>query len=135
MELIIKEQLLISRTDNIAWLFDFDNNVWFQKNNLKVTMNLYPGLQTSISSTSSPFVVVDKKWSRIAIKRIGKMRDTIGFGNTRSINDLFNQILKRQACRITTARLHNYDPNIFQFERDDLLGPKVSNKIFNDSNA
>lgn len=126
---------IISRRDNIAWLFDSNNNVWFQNNNLKVTTTQYPGLPTPKSSTPSPFVVVDKKWSRIAIKRIGKLRGTNGFGNARSINNLFNLILKRQACRIATAKLHNYAPNIFQFERDDLLGPKASNKIFNESNA
>jgi hypothetical protein len=128
---------LISLSGNIAWLFDSWRNLWCQQNNSAVTRSQYPGLPAPVidAAPKSPFKVTNKKWSRIAIKRIGKMRGTIGFGNARSINNLFNQILKRQASRITKAKLNNHPPNIFQFERDDLLGPKASNKIFNESNA
>jgi AAA lid domain len=44
----------------------------------------------------------DAKYARIAIRRLGRLRDSSSssFGNARAVVNLFEQILKRQAMRI-----------------------------------
>jgi DNA replication protein DnaC len=96
---------------------------------------------SSTSSTSGgrqkrqPFVVVDPKWSRIAMRRIGGKRNTSGFGNARAVRTFFDQCRQRQAARITKCRGLGEAPQLYEFMREDLLGPFADENALRNSRA
>jgi replication-associated recombination protein RarA len=80
------------------------------------------------SSGNQPFYFKnnDPKYARIAIKRLSKMRGSVGFGNARAVSNLFETVQRRQSARIREMQ-NDMRPGVdlFCFERDDLLGPPV----------
>jgi SpoVK/Ycf46/Vps4 family AAA+-type ATPase len=75
---------------------------------------------------STGFYVADKKWIRIVIARLGRLRGTIGFGNARAVRNLFDLCCKRQSNRLADLKRAGYHPDIHLFTRDDLLGPSIT---------
>jgi AAA+ superfamily predicted ATPase len=116
---------LVSRKGNVAWIHN--GTQWVQKNDARITQSTYPGKSLPQPSPASrPIRVEDPKWTRIAIRRLGSQRGTLGFGNARAVRNLFDLCLKRQARRIAAERergIHVSDLHLLQ--RDDLLGPRV----------
>jgi SpoVK/Ycf46/Vps4 family AAA+-type ATPase len=71
----------------------------------------------------------DSKYYRIASKRLGKQRSTVGFGNARAVRNLVEQIEDRHAERIIAERNLGGNPDKFQITRDDVLGRKAGNNF------
>jgi len=73
-------------------------------------------------------VVTDIKWIRVAVRRLGRSRGKVGFGNARAVRILFEQAHARQATRISNERRLQGKSlkslKLMEFTRDDLLGPK-----------
>ena len=115
---------LVSRKTNTKWIYDRQRKVWCDDAGRKES-SIYPGKPPPILSGKNlePFVLSDIKWARIAIKRIGRQRGRVGFGNARAVRILFDQAKKRQGERITSMRKKGFQPNIMELVRDDLLGP------------
>lgn len=76
-----------------------------------------------VASDKPVHKIRDKKFARIASRRLGRMRGTLGFGNARAVRALYNQTLTKQANRLDAQRERGLDPNILMLEREDLLGP------------
>jgi len=81
------------------------------------------------------FRVADSRHVRIAGRRLGKQRGTAGFGNARAAQALVDLASERQSQRVLQARqaldlqtLGDDTPlvDLFEFQRDDLLGPPPS---------
>lgn len=68
----------------------------------------------------------DKKYVRIAIGRLTRMRGIDGFGNARSVQNLFDKVYSRQGSRIARERNSGKNPDTFMLEREDLLGPSAN---------
>jgi len=118
---------VISRNDNEAWLYVGQSKLWQTQDGLK-TSETYPGKNAEIDRARSkkplkPFILSDEKWARIAIRRVGCLRGTSGFGNARAIRILFDDARRKQAMRIMKIRDEGFSPDIMRLERDDLLGP------------
>ena len=117
---------LVSRSDNTMWCYDAQRTVWYDQNNTARTSTYYPNKPPPVQPMRRvKFTVSDAKWSRIAIRRLGKGRGRLGFGNARAVRNLFETTRNRQAARIEQERKHRRSPNIFLFERNDLLGPRA----------
>jgi AAA+ superfamily predicted ATPase len=121
----------------LIWLYDRDNQLWLQQCDRTKTKRCYPGkMQTPTKQQKiMPYEVVDEKWVRIAIRRLASMRGRVGFGNARAVRNLFDRSVERQSARITRQRREGEEPNIFMFERDDLLGPKANDTSLMNSEA
>eukprot|EP01038_Epipyxis_sp_PR26KG_P006414 gene6414-8831_t len=123
---------LVSRTDNSQWTYDTNRNLW--RSNTGKEQSRYPGkpeekIQLMKKSGKSKFRVIDPKWSRVAIRRLGKLRGKIGFGNARAVRILFDASMKRQAVRISDLETAGFRPDIYELVRDDLLGPLASEDV------
>jgi hypothetical protein len=70
------------------------------------------------------FQLQDEKYARIACRRLGRLRGTVGFGNARAVRNLYEQVIKRQSARVIADRQAGGDPDMLLFTRDDVLGPK-----------
>ena len=77
-----------------------------------------------IINEKEKFSLSDEKYARIAVKRLGAQRGTVGFGNARAVRNLFQKTLNNQASRIIKEQEQGKSPNEFLIERDDMLGPK-----------
>lgn len=84
---------------------------------------LHEILEGVIASDNPVFKLQDKKYARIASRRLGRMRGMVGFGNARAVRIMYEGILTKQADRIIAQRERGLDPNIMMLERDDMLGP------------
>jgi hypothetical protein len=129
---------LVSRTTNTMWIFDRVRKLWIDRDDSSKTQKTYPGKPIPVKPVkvqSTSFTVSDPKWTRIAIRRIGRLRGTVGFGNARAVRILFDKARSRLAARITAAREAKQRPNIFHFERDDLLGPRADERAIESSEA
>jgi replication-associated recombination protein RarA len=91
----------------------------------RVKTLVYPGEPEAVLIVMPAFTLSDAKWGRIAVRRLGKMRGKMGFGNARAVKNLFDTALRRQADRITRARERGEGPDIYELRRDDLLGPRA----------
>jgi SpoVK/Ycf46/Vps4 family AAA+-type ATPase len=128
---------LVSRKDNVMWLFDEMKKDWYHRDDPSKRSSVYPGkpLPPPKEPPIHPFIVINKKWLRIAIGRLGKLRGTNGFGNARAVRNLFQIVRNRQVKRISRQRDNGLNPNIFCFEKEDLLGPKASMEVLQKSSA
>eukprot|EP01031_Cornospumella_fuschlensis_P026332 gene26332-31809_t len=120
---------LVSRSDNIAWIWDAAKKHWYNRADPSRISSTYPGKPVApIPETSAkkPFSVTDEKWLRIAIRRLGRQRGVVGFGNARAVRNLFDLAHSRQVRRTTELRSDGKNPDIFTFDRSDLLGPKAT---------
>lgn len=119
---------IVSRSDNKRWCFDSKAKNWYNADLPKERISVYPGKPQHSSPTknSKPFEVSDPKFIRIAIRRLGHLRGTTGFGNARAVRNLFNSSHRRLTERIISLRSRGQTPNIHLFERDDLLGPRAT---------
>eukprot|EP01041_Mallomonas_annulata_P012967 gene12967-27372_t len=122
---------LISRATGTAWIYNDTSRLWFNRDNPSHISIDYPGK----SKKAVSFTVSNAKWARIAIRRLGRLRGTVGFGNARAVGILFDLCRRRQAERITAAKIMGYRPNIFEFVRDDLLGPKADEEALSKCSA
>ncbi len=68
----------------------------------------------------------DPKYARIAMMRIGKGRSSVGFGNAGAVRNFFELAERRQGARIFAERNTGHNPDIWMFERDDLLSAKLT---------
>eukprot|EP00981_Chlorochromonas_danica_P011845 scaffold4308_cov162-Ochromonas_danica.AAC.4 len=124
---------LVSSKTNTMWLYDRRRQLWYEQSNPSKTSRSYPGkpipVDTTVKKKKNPFVASDEKWLRIAVRRLGRLRGTVGFGNARAVRNLFDLSHSRQVARIDRERSSNPRVNIFEFVRDDLLGPKPSKEV------
>ena len=67
----------------------------------------------------------DAKHLRIAARRLGKGRGTSGFGNARAAAQLLERASEKQSARVVAARKAGDAPDVFLFEREDLLGNRT----------
>ena len=87
---------LISRKTNSAWQFDRTNKTWWSidlSTNKRINSKLYPGKPppTPPPPPKVVFTVDDRKWSRLAVARLGRQRGRVGFGNARAVRILFDK--------------------------------------------
>ncbi|GFH21452.1 NFX1-type zinc finger-containing protein 1, partial [Haematococcus lacustris] len=71
-----------------------------------------------------PFKMQDEKHARIAARRLGRQRGTVGFGNARAVRNFYEQAVARQSARCVEERQQGLNPDLWLLRRDDLLGPK-----------
>lgn len=69
-------------------------------------------------------------YMRVAIRRLARGRGIRDFGNARAVHNLLAKISERQAKRLTKRREDELEPDLFQFTREDLIGPDPSEAIF-----
>ncbi|ETS74368.1 hypothetical protein PFICI_14234 [Pestalotiopsis fici W106-1] len=68
-------------------------------------------------------------YCRIVARRIGRGRGHEGFGNARTVENVLDQISRRQATRISKARRNKLQPNDFLLTKEDLIGPAPSEAL------
>jgi AAA+ superfamily predicted ATPase len=126
---------IVSNSTGIHWCYDQSSKKWYNKFNPQQNSKTYPGKPVEVDENEEsrknlqpikPFLCSNPKWVRIAARRIGRGRGVEGFGNARAVRTLFQKSHTRQIERIDQLRLQGYKPNVFMFERNDLLGPKAS---------
>ena len=79
-------------------------------------------LESELERTRPAYHVADDKHVRIAARRVGKGRGSLGFGNARAVQNLLDAAVERQTARVVAERRAGLRPDIFEFQRDDLLG-------------
>lgn len=113
------------KSQSKKWLFDKKKEYWYKRDSPKEISITYPSVEEEIPPEDPlPFEVSDKKWIRIAARRVGGRRGVEGFGNAREIRKLFEVSHTRQAQRIHRLRYQGYRPDIRMFVRDDLFRTK-----------
>ena len=88
-------------------------------------------LQRELTTTKPSFHVSDDKYVRIAARRLGKGRGDIGFGNARAVQSLLATASERQTARVVASRKAGESPDIFEYQRIDLLGER--SQLLNES--
>lgn len=68
-----------------------------------------------------------ERWAKVAITRLGRQRGSRGFGNARAVRVLFDQVLKRQANRLSDEDGAGTDADLYELQKSDLLGTSVAN--------
>ncbi|CAN0547319.1 unnamed protein product [Ectocarpus sp. 12 AP-2014] len=72
-----------------------------------------------------------ERWAKVAIARLGRRRGSRGFGNARAVRVLFDQVLERQASRLSSGDNgggdDDDDDDPYELTKPDLLGRSVSN--------
>jgi hypothetical protein len=63
-------------------------------------------------------------YARIFIKRLGRGRGTEGYGNARSLENIWAKVTERQASRIQKERVAGAYPDDFYFTKEDMIGPE-----------
>ncbi|GFH06095.1 NFX1-type zinc finger-containing protein 1, partial [Haematococcus lacustris] len=71
-----------------------------------------------------PFELQDEKHARIAARRLGRQRGTVGFGNARAVRNFYEQAVARQSARCVEEQQRGLYPDLWLLRRDDVLGPK-----------
>ncbi|KAG6854527.1 hypothetical protein C0991_005439 [Blastosporella zonata] len=69
---------------------------------------------------------IDGLYARIAIRRLGNGRGRAGFGNARALQNMVDQVLRRQAKRLLEERNTGQLPDDFLICGTDLIGPDPS---------
>eukprot|EP01032_Pedospumella_encystans_P022902 gene22902-25939_t len=117
---------IMSKADNIAWVYEASKKRWKQRDNPSAQY-CYPGKAKKVFFRR-PFKVTDPKWIRVAVRRLGRSRGKVGFGNARAVRALFEQAHARQTTRISNQRrllgTSLQALNVMEFTGNDLLGPK-----------
>lgn len=72
-----------------------------------------------------------ERWAKVAIGRLGRGRGGRGFGNARAVRVLFDQVMQRQANRLSDVGEDNNDADPYELRKSDLLGVSVAD--LNDS--
>lgn len=75
---------------------------------------------------SDPFQIsggINGKNIRILVRRIGRGRGHVGFGNARAIQNELEKVMERQARRIAEERQNGAIPDDYFISKEDLLGP------------
>ncbi|KAJ7756428.1 P-loop containing nucleoside triphosphate hydrolase protein [Mycena maculata] len=65
-------------------------------------------------------------YARIAVRRLGRGRNTNGFGNARALHNLFAKVHERQAARLQMERKDRWISDDFLLTKEDLIGPDPS---------
>ena len=65
-------------------------------------------------------------YGRIAINRLSRGSGRDGFGNARSLQNMFEKIHERQGIRIKKERKAGRRPDDFLFTKEDMIGPDPS---------
>lgn len=73
-------------------------------------------------------------YCRIVARRISRQRGHEGFGNARTVENVFATILQRQAKRLSCERRKKISPDDLLLTKEDLIGPEPS-KALNGSAA
>lgn len=68
-------------------------------------------------------------YCRIVARRIGRGRGHDGFGNARTVENVLDQIGRRQGKRLSKARSKGLRPDDFLFTKEDLIGPDPSEAL------
>ncbi|KAL4812011.1 P-loop containing nucleoside triphosphate hydrolase protein [Aspergillus spinulosporus] len=68
---------------------------------------------------------------RIVARRISKQRGHEGFGNARTVENVFSRILERQAKRLAQERRNQISSDDLLLTKEDLIGPEPSNALRN----
>lgn len=68
-------------------------------------------------------------YTRIAVRRLGRGRGQEGFGNARSLENMWSKISERQASRLQRERAAGTKPDDFLFTKGDLIGPEPSGAV------
>lgn len=73
------------------------------------------------------FVACDPKYVRIAVRRLGRLRDigVPGFGNAGAVRNLVDTIIDRQSSRLTPLMGSLQGDALLRLERVDFLGPRT----------
>ncbi|RDB20814.1 NFX1-type zinc finger-containing protein 1 [Hypsizygus marmoreus] len=66
---------------------------------------------------------------RIAVRRLSRGRGREGFGNARALQNMLDEILRRQAKRLNEERRRGRFPDDFLLSQADLIGPDPSQAI------
>ncbi|KAF7316838.1 hypothetical protein HMN09_00417100 [Mycena chlorophos] len=69
---------------------------------------------------------VDGLYARVAVRRLGRGRGSPGFGNARALENLFSEVKRRQAARLTKQRAQGLRPDDFVLTKEDMIGPDPS---------
>lgn len=123
---------------NPGLLSRFPNKFVFEDYTDEELLDIFLNLlqeQAATTSKKIKFTVSEPKWARIAIRRLGNQRGKSGFGNARAVRGLFDATKKRQSERIVNERKNQKYPDIFEFVRNDLLGPKASRETIESSSS
>ncbi|PNH08303.1 NFX1-type zinc finger-containing protein 1 [Tetrabaena socialis] len=76
------------------------------------------------SDTNPRFRIADERHLRIAARRLGRQRGTVGFGNARAVRNAYEQAQRRQSSRVLAERRAGGSPDALLLVREDLLGPR-----------
>ncbi|KAL4998548.1 P-loop containing nucleoside triphosphate hydrolase protein [Aspergillus recurvatus] len=68
---------------------------------------------------------------RIVARRISRQRGHEGFGNARTVENVFSRILERQAKRLAHERRNKIPSDDLLLTKEDLIGPEPSNALRN----
>lgn len=122
---------------NAKWQYDRASKSWFNDSNPVVRQTHYPGSPKPVipEKPAKPFVVEDPKWSRVAMKRIGRLRNTVGFGNARAVKNVFDAAVNRHTQRIADMESKHHAKHVRILTRDDILGPKPSKAMLQSCKA
>ncbi len=108
------------------WVYDANRDVWHPQSDAAAAVDTYPGEPRRPAHVSCvPFTLSDPKWGRVAMRRLARMRGSVGFGNARAVKNVFDNALRRQAARITRDRERGLRPDIHELVREDVLGPRA----------
>jgi hypothetical protein len=72
---------------------------------------------------------VDGLYMRVAVRRLGRGRGRVGFGNARALENMFAQIRERQSERLTRQRKEGLCPDDYHITKEDLIGPDPSKAV------
>jgi hypothetical protein len=91
--------------DRKQWTMEGDGVTWVSSSGDRRTV--YPGKPTPTPPyvqklRSAPFKS-NEKYARIAMRRLGRQRGRVGFGNARAVNRCFDMVRDRQARRLARA--------------------------------
>ncbi|KAH8917273.1 P-loop containing nucleoside triphosphate hydrolase protein [Atractiella rhizophila] len=95
---------------------------------------------TDVELLSILQAIIEKKWQgrmtvegglhglflRIAVRRLGRMRGSPGFGNARACHSLLNRIHSCQSVRLSAERRAGKRSDDFFLSKEDLIGPEPS---------
>ncbi|KAI0030556.1 P-loop containing nucleoside triphosphate hydrolase protein [Vararia minispora EC-137] len=69
-------------------------------------------------------------YARVAIRRLGRGRGRLGFGNARAMQNMYSRIAARQAARIEKERMSGvFSSDELLLTKEDMIGPDPSTAI------